>query len=224
MTEFLLPGEKELFFWINGAHSEFMDAVMSLYSSGKIWFPAALSVLFAVVYKKSWKEWLLVLLFFVIVILVCDFVSARIFKPLVARPRPTSFPGVMESVRTLSGKISGRVSYGFISGHATQAFGFAMFTSLLFRNKLYSWVIFLWAVIMAYSRIYLAAHFFSDVLGGAVMGMLVGFLLYRIYLLITRFGEKRNIVIPARYSDKRIRLLSLLLVAYIVSFSLIQLW
>ncbi|MCD8185052.1 MAG: phosphatase PAP2 family protein, partial [Rikenellaceae bacterium] len=60
------------------------------------------------------------------------------------------------------------------SGHTTQAFGIAVFTALLFRNQLYSWTLFVWASVMAYSRIYLGAHFVSDILGGILAGGFIG--------------------------------------------------
>lgn len=59
--------------------------------------------------------------------------------------------------------------YSFPSGHttATTAFAFAIF---LTTKKKYSWPILLFPILMASSRIYLMVHYFSDCLGGFVVG------------------------------------------------------
>nr|WP_317174084.1 phosphatase PAP2 family protein [Dysgonomonas sp. GY617] len=75
----------------------------------------------------------------------CDQFSSYICKPLFSRLRSTHHPDFMNDVRTLYGYVGGK--YGFISGHATNSFGFATLTSLLFRNKIYRCVISLWAFI-----------------------------------------------------------------------------
>lgn len=51
--------------------------------------------------------------------------------------------------------------YGFVSGDTSNSFGFAILSTLLFKNRIYSIVVFIWATIMAYSRIYLGVHFVS---------------------------------------------------------------
>jgi undecaprenyl-diphosphatase len=71
--------------------------------------------------------------------------------------------------------------YGFISGHAANAFGFAVFAALLFKNRLFTWTILLFAFINGYSRIYLGVHFISDVVAGALVGALIGGSVYCLY-------------------------------------------
>ena len=222
MTDFFIPYENDLFFLINGSHTPFVDSIMSLYSGRKIWIPAVLSIVVTIVYKKSWKEWLGLLLFFVLLFVLCDQISTNLIKPLVARPRPTSYPAIMDYVRTIDGRVKGGGgSYGFISWHTTNAFAFALFTSLVFRNKLYSWVIFIWAMIMAYSRIYLGVHFVSDILGGMIVGLGVGFVVYKLFVFTVRtISEKYNVIQLASYSYTRMRVCSLAIAAYIILFSL----
>lgn len=224
MTTFLLPGEKELFFLINGAHTPFMDGVMWLYSGMEIWMPLAVALLFTATYKKSWREWAVILLSFVVLALVCDFVSAGLLKPLVQRPRPTGFPGVAEFVRILGERKIDSGSYGFISGHSTQCFAIAMFSSLIFRKRLYAGVAFSWALVMGYSRIYLGAHFPGDVLGGMVAGILLAYGVYKLYRLIVAAGAKKGIFRPTVYTDDRIRDFSLGIIGYIILFSLLSPW
>jgi len=44
-----------------------------------------------------------------------------------------------------------------------------------------TFVLLLWASLIAYSRIYLGVHYPADVLGGAMLGSLVGFVVYRVF-------------------------------------------
>lgn len=215
MLENILSYEKDLFFLINHAHTAFWDNAMWLYSGKIIWIPVAVLVLINIVHKKKWTQWLLVLSAIVVTICICDQFSSHIIKPLVARPRPTHYPGIMEHVLTLYGYKGGM--YGFISGHATNSFGFAIFTALLFRNRFYCIFIFLWAAIMAYSRIYLGVHFISDIVAGMLSGIVIGCLVYLLYRFIQR--KIMRVETPEEriylYSKKQINRMTLYIVSYI---------
>ena len=67
--------------------------------------------------------------------------------------------------------------YGFVSSHAANTFGLAAFTAPLVRRRWYTWLIFIWAAIVSYSRIYLGVHYPGDVAGGALVGLACGFLI-----------------------------------------------
>jgi undecaprenyl-diphosphatase len=54
---------------------------------------------------------------------------------------------------------------------------------LVFRNKNLTGSIFLFAILNAYSRIYLGVHFISDIVAGTVVGCLSGWLIYELYCL-----------------------------------------
>ena len=77
--------------------------------------------------------------------------------------------------------------YGFFSGHAANSFGFAASTLGIFRSderhsyKAYGWAIMIWAFLVSLSRIFLGRHFFGDILVGAVVGLLLGFLFALLY-------------------------------------------
>lgn len=71
--------------------------------------------------------------------------------------------------------------YGFISSHAANTFAVAMFASLLVRYLPFTCMMFLWAMIPSYSRMYLGVHYPGDILCGAVAGSVVGVLVYLLY-------------------------------------------
>jgi len=217
MIDKILPYEEKLFFLINGSHSDFWDNVMWLYSGLKVWLPLAILIIINIIYQKNCKQWLIILLALIFLFTLCDLVSSHIIKPLVARPRPTHFPGIMEHVRILY-NYSGGI-YGFISGHATNSFGFAMFTALLFRNRLYSIIIFAWAVIMVYSRVYLGVHFISDIVGGMIVGLLIGFIVHKVYkYIILLILNKSKIELNIIYPEKQVNIMSMVIILYIMLF------
>lgn len=212
MLENILQYKKELFFLINHTSTSFLDCFMWLVSKTQIWTPLFISFLFILIYKKNWREWIPVLIIMALVLLFCDQFSSNICKPFFARLRPTHHPDFMSEVRTLYGYKGGM--YGFISGHATNAFGFATITALLFQNKNYSYTIYGIAFVIAYSRIYLGVHFVSDILAGSIAGFTIGLIMYRIYLVCIRRiyrGTKKYTII----SVQRIKTLSIIMICYI---------
>lgn len=213
--------DQDLFFAINGTHSYFTDCVMWLYSGRLMWILITLLMIGFIIYKKNWREWLPLLVAFVILFLLCDKITSDIIKPYFARWRPTHDPAIMDQVRTLYGYTGGR--YGFVSSHAANAFGMAVFSSLLFKNKFYTIVIFIWALIMGYSRIYLGVHHVSDVLGGMIVGSAIGFLTYSLYLFsMNKLSAKTSYVKLATYSPVPVKILTFTIIGYVVLFSLLS--
>jgi len=166
-------------------------------------------------YKTAWKEALLVTLFFVLLFAVCDQVASSFFKPLFERFRPTHHPDFKEMVDIVNGYRGGR--YGFISSHATNSFGLAVFISLLFRHRRVTISVVCWALLNSYTRIYLGVHFISDILAGIIVGTILAFLLYEIYcrlrasLLHPTLSAKQFV-----YSDRHATLLSVFIPVYIL--------
>jgi undecaprenyl-diphosphatase len=171
-----------MFFMLNGSDSPFLDRFMWLYTGKVVWLPLAVFILFTLLYKKNWRESLLILLAIALVVTLCDQFASHLIKPYFQRFRPTHHPAFMEEVKTVFGYRGG--SYGFISSHAANAFGFAMFMSLLFRYRLFTIAIFLWAFLTAYTRVYLGVHFISDVVPGALSGLFFGWLVYTLYIYV----------------------------------------
>lgn len=73
--------------------------------------------------------------------------------------------------------------YSFPSGHATAATAAAMAT-FLHCNKKISWTAFLFALVMCFSRVYLIAHYATDVIAGIIVGAISGVIAYFIAKLI----------------------------------------
>jgi undecaprenyl-diphosphatase len=178
MLEQELHWERNLFFFLNGSNSVSADHFFYLYSCMWTWIPFYLCFLFVFVYKKHWKEIVWILLSVALLVLLCDQISSGFFKPLFHRFRPTHHPDFSDSVKTVLNYRGGK--YGFISGHAANAFGFATFMAGLFKNKLLTCILFLFAIINAYSRVYLGVHFISDIVAGALVGIIIGYSVYQL--------------------------------------------
>ena len=178
-----------------------------------------------VIFKNKQKEFIFITLSFVAVIVLCDQLSSGLIKPLVERLRPSHEPALNGLVHLVNGYTGGR--FGFVSSHAANSFGFAMFSALVFRYKPYSFVIFVWALFNSYSRIYLGVHYPLDVICGAALGVFLALLVYilsnYIRKIYTGFNYKRlgNInVTVSGFGYKEIRQIIFFLLLTVVFISI----
>lgn len=163
--------------FINGFHSPWSDQVMLLFSHVRIWFPmyAVIAILFF--WRLGWKKGLVTLLTCVLCVVLCDQI-ANLFKDGIARLRPCQDQKMIDM--GLYMLETGGGLYGFYSGHAANSFGFAVCSTMGFRNdsrlryRGYAAFIFTWAFLVSISRIFVGKHYLGDVLTGAIAGVLIG--------------------------------------------------
>ena len=175
--------DQKLLLAINHAHTPALDALMVFASNRLVWFPAYAVLLGWLIYLFRRSSWLLVPLLLVTVGLA-DSITSRLFKPFFARPRPCH-DGLLVGLLHLPDGCGGQ--FGFLSSHAANSVGLSVFLAMVLpagRFRPLKWGLAAWALLLSYSRVYLAAHYPSDVLGGALIGALLAWLaatLFRVW-------------------------------------------
>ncbi len=178
MINYLHKLDVRIFLYLNSHNSQFFDRVM-FFISGRIeWLPLYLFLIFWIFYRFGKKGWLLFGLT-LLVFALSDLGSVHLFKNVFERLRPSHNPELEGLIHLVNGYHGG--SYGFISSHAANTFGLAVFMSLIFRERWLVISILTWATVVSYSRIYLGVHYPFDVLGGAIWGALMAFAVYQLY-------------------------------------------
>ncbi len=183
-----------VFFAMNGlakAIGGFLTPVCEIYTSlgdGGIFF-ILLSIAF-MFFKKTRKTGIAMLL----AIGVGAVFTNLTIKKLVARPRPYV---TSETYRGFWEYVGAHVEseFSFPSGHTTSAMA-AMTAMFICSNKKWSWVCLVAALFMGFTRLYFIVHYFTDVVGGLVIGAIGGVCGYYLSKLAFKYLEK--------YKEKKI--------------------
>lgn len=167
--------DRTLFFFINNTFtSSFLDTIFPIYREQNTWTPFYLFLFVLVVLNFGWKSvpWIL---FFIITVSLCDQVSSSFVKEFFGRVRPCRDPEINERVRLLVVYCPG--SGSFTSSHAVNHFGMATFLVVTLGQYLHRWkgVLWFWAASIAYGQVYVGVHYPLDVIGGAALGMMIGY-------------------------------------------------
>lgn len=181
IPEALKQLDYHLFSKLNGEwHTAFLDEVIPFIRESYLWIPFYFFLIVFTTVNFKMKGWLWVL-FFLINVMVSDFVSSDLLKENFIRARPCHDPLLVGSIRFL-------VSYcpsssSFTSSHAVNHFAAAMYIFTTFRKTLSNYwaLLFLWAFFISYAQVYVGVHFPLDVFCGAIVGIILGYVIGKVY-------------------------------------------
>ena len=166
----LIEKDQELLLFLNGLGNSSFDPFWLMITGKWFWIPFYIILLYFLYKRFPVKKLIFILIFIAIGITISDQL-AGIFKVGVARLRPCHNELLMAKMRlvTCGGP------YGFYSSHASNCFFLAGFLSMLMgsRYRFLPYILFFWAALVSYSRIYLGVHFPLDVAFGATVGFLL---------------------------------------------------
>jgi len=185
--EELLALDRQAFVFLNNLGSESWDGFWLTVTNKWTAIPLYVFLLYLTIRQWGWKRTLHVLIGIALLILVTDQL-ANFFKYGLQRPRPCYDVDLQSVTRLVKASCGGK--YSFYSAHASNSMAVAAYFFLVFSKLRTSLGVFLllWAVCVAFSRIYIGVHFPLDVLFGMGIGALMGWLFYKltIFTLLKR--------------------------------------
>jgi undecaprenyl-diphosphatase len=192
MIDRLISFDQQFFLAINGMHSPVFDFIMYWLSDKQIWIPLYVWLLFRMIKDNRSKAWL-VILSVVLLVTLTDQISVHLFKNVFMRLRPCHEPGLEGLVHILNNHCGGQ--YGFISSHACNTGGVAVFSGMILRNR-FRWLLpllILWSAMVSYSRIYLGVHYPGDVIVGMLTGATIGYLVFLFFTFVAKKTSKASV-------------------------------
>ena len=183
--EFLYSLDLTVFYFFNHTISTgFLDKFFSTITSVNNWYIAYL-ILLGIAFFKGGTRGKIAVLTLILLIVVTDQTGYRLLKEFFERIRPcNALPDVITPVGCPGG-------YSFPSNHALNNFAAAVFLLRIFPK--YKWIFLITATLVSISRVYLGVHYPSDVLGGAVIGSLFGYVFSIISIKIENHFTNKKI-------------------------------
>lgn len=173
--------DRKLFLILNGIHSNTFDFIMLQVSSSIIWLPLYFFLIFLILKELKLKVALFSIAMLLLAVACSDFITSGLMKPYFQRLRPCHDISLADQM-ILTGKCGGK--FGFASSHAANSFAlFFGIRKIKLRFKYLNSLLFFWATLVAFSRIYLGVHFPADVFIGAIVGITISFTIFESYKL-----------------------------------------
>lgn len=181
MLEQIIHYDQEIFLFINQTISNLLfDWLMPFLRNPYTWAPLYLFLVIFLI-RNYKKKGMVMLAFFIMTFGVTDHTSSKVIKHEVMRVRPCNDVDFKEHVNL---RIRCGGGYSFPSSHAANHFAMGIFLLVIFRKrwKPIVWLTLGWAASISFAQVYVGVHYPIDILAGATLGSLIGFLIASIYL------------------------------------------
>ena len=184
MIESIVDKDIELLIFLNNLGTTQWDGFWLFISNKFSAIPLYLLLLYLTFKRFGLKKTFVIVLFVVLLITISDQTS-NLFKYGFKRLRPCHDEAIQGLIRLVKERCGGLYSY--FSAHASNSMAIAIFFSLLLKggNKFLTYFLIFWALLTAYSRIYIGVHFPLDVLTGALIGVIYATLIYKLFILFS---------------------------------------
>ncbi|MED5364413.1 MAG: phosphatase PAP2 family protein [Bacteroidota bacterium] len=187
--------DTDLMIFLNNLGSEKFDFLWLAITNKYTWIPFYFYLIYLYFNSVKLKP-KSIFLFFVVIGLMILFTdqSSNLSKQYFQILRPCHNEEIYGLIRVVKEGCGGL--YGFFSAHSSNSFAIAGFFYFSLSN--YSkWrkFLFLWAAIIAFSRVYIGVHFPSDVVIGGIYGLVSGYLafIFYNYLLKNQFFLSKSV-------------------------------
>ena len=182
-----------------GSQSAFLDHLALTATNSLLWVP--FYVLLAILVIKnhdSMSQIAICVGCAIFAVLFATGLTSIVTKPLVERLRPCNDPEFKYLVQ-IAGDLHNK-DFSFFSSHAATTMALATFFSFLVRSGLMTCSMFLWSLLMCWTRLYLGQHFFTDILVGITWGVTVGIIFYLLYLRFSNRSISNRYNVSERYT------------------------
>ncbi|MGI9544070.1 MAG: phosphatase PAP2 family protein [Cyclobacteriaceae bacterium] len=177
----ILQLDEELFSFLNSLNAPILDTLMLWATNKYFWTPLYLLLIFFISKEYKWSGIYLIVTIILVVVLANE-VTSSFMKPYFQRLRPCYDSDLQETIHLIK-RCGGR--FGFASSHASNHFGLATIVWLLFGTRYrITALLFPWAALIAYSRVYIGVHYPLDILVGALVGGIVGWIVFKLFKLV----------------------------------------
>lgn len=167
-----------LFELLNFDGPAWLDSAMIMVSGFRIWLLLYILIIYLVWRRYSWRGLLAFVVAIGVAIGMADVVSGIFKHQGIFADLWTSFPARLRPMHTpegleffTNGYHTGNL-YGTVSGHSATIWAIALLSAMVLKRKWFTALMIVVALLVCYSRIYLACHFPQDILLGAGVGVL----------------------------------------------------
>lgn len=183
MVQDFFDWDVQNFLYFNNLGSEKWDNFWLIATEKETWIPLYIIFLILLYKNVGWKKTLVAGICIALMITCADQLT-NVFKNGFQRLRPCHNPDIQGMFRAIG--CEGRGKYGFTSAHASNHIAVAIFVGFVLC-KYYKWLLYVliaWALMIAYSRVYVGVHYTGDIFFGTLIGIFFAILFLKIYYWI----------------------------------------